>query len=69
MGGAGLPWTPSLQVGAATLVLVAAGLAVELHGGGLGPAGRAMAGAGVHAGFLGLGWVIEIGRASCRERV
>jgi hypothetical protein len=57
-GGSGWPWTPSLEVAAVTLALVATGFAVELHGGALGPVGRAMAGAGVHAGFLGLGWAI-----------
>jgi hypothetical protein len=53
-----LPWTPSLQIASATLALVVAGYAVELRGGEFGPLGQAVMGAAVHAGFLGLGWVI-----------
>lgn len=52
------PRSASLEVAAASLALVSAGLAAELHGGVLGSGGRAMMGAGIHAGFLGLGWVI-----------
>jgi hypothetical protein len=68
-GVAGLPWMPSVQVAAATLAFVAAGFALELYTG-LGLAGRAMAGAGVHAGFLALGWVIaDEGRPGWRGPV
>jgi len=52
------PRTASLQVASATFALVAAAFAVELHGGQVGALGRALASAGAHAGFLGLGWVV-----------
>ena len=41
-----------------------AGLMLETRGGASGSIGRTLAGAAVHAGFLGLGWVLIAGGRS-----
>ena len=55
---AALPRTAILQALAATLVLMAIGLAIEVRGGALAPLGRSLMGAAVHGGFLAMGCVL-----------
>jgi hypothetical protein len=55
------PWRAGLQIAVAALGVVLAGLALETRGGVSGSIGRTLAGAAVHAGFLGLGWVLIAG--------
>jgi hypothetical protein len=59
-----VPWRAGLQIAVAALAVVLAGLALETRGGALGSIGRPLAGAVVHAGFLGLGWVLIAGGRS-----
>jgi hypothetical protein len=54
-------WGAGLQIAAAALAIVLAGFALETSGGLSASIGRALAGAAVHAGFLGLGWVLIAG--------
>ena len=56
-----VPWGAGLQIAVAALAVVLAGLALETRGGASGSIGRTLAGAAVHAGFLGLGWVLIAG--------
>lgn len=56
-----LAWPAGLEVTAATLALIVAGLALERAGGPLGSFWRAMTGAAAHAGLLGLGWIVVDG--------
>ena len=53
-----MPWGAGLQIGVAALAIVLAGFGLEPRGGSI---GRTLAGAAVHAGFLGLGWVLIAG--------
>lgn len=59
-----VPWGAGLQITVAALAVVLAGLALETRGGASGSIGRILAGAAVHAGFLGLGWVLIAGGRS-----
>jgi hypothetical protein len=59
-----VPWGAGLQIAVAALAIVLAGLALEPRGGASGSIGRTLAGAAVHAGFLGLGWVLIAGGRS-----
>ena len=59
-----VPWGAGLQIAAAALAIVLAGFALETRGGPSGSIGRTLAGAAVHAGFLGLGWVLITGGRS-----
>jgi hypothetical protein len=59
-----VPWGAGLQIAVAALAVVLAGLALETRGGASGSIGRTLAGAAVHAGFLGLGWVLIAGGRS-----
>ena len=59
-----VPWRAGLQIAVAALAVVLAGLALERRGAALGSIGRPLAGAAVHAGFLGLGWVLIAGGRS-----
>jgi hypothetical protein len=59
-----VPWGAGLQIAVAALAIVLAGLALETRGGASGSIGRTLAGAAVHAGFLGLGWVLIAGGRS-----
>jgi hypothetical protein len=56
-----VPWRAGLQIAVAALTVVLAGCAFEIHGGASGWIGRALAGAAVHAGFIGFGWVLISG--------
>jgi hypothetical protein len=56
-----VPWGAGLQIAVATVAVVLAGLALEPRGGASGSIWRTLAGAAVHAGFLGLGWVFIAG--------
>jgi hypothetical protein len=56
-----LPWGAALQIALAALAVVLAGLVIETRGGASASIGRTLAGAAVHAGFLGLGWVLIAG--------
>jgi hypothetical protein len=65
-----VPWGAGLQIAVAALAIVLAGLALGTRGGASGSIGRTFAGAAVHAGFLGLGWVLIAGdRAGWRAPV
>ena len=63
-----VPWGAGLQIAVAALAIVLAGLALETRGGASGSIGRTLAGAAVHAGFLGLGWVLIAGGRDRLER-
>jgi hypothetical protein len=54
-------WTPASLVMLATLALLAVGLALETRGGIFRRYGWGVASAGVHSGFLALGWVLATG--------
>jgi len=65
-----LPWKAGLQIAGAVLAVLLAGLVVEMRAGASASTGRAFAGAAVHAGFLGIGWVVIAGqRAAWRGPV
>jgi len=52
---------PLVAVAVAMLIVVAAGRWLEQGGGALAGLGRSVQGAGVHGGFIALGWVIALG--------
>jgi len=54
-------WIPAGLVVVATLTLLAAGLVLETRGGIFRSYGWGVASAGVHSGFLALGWVLATG--------
>src|SRR5580765_1238702 len=49
-----VPWGAGLQIAVAALAIVLAGYGLEMRGGPSASIGRTLAGAAVHAGFLGL---------------
>jgi hypothetical protein len=54
----GWPWSSLLQVALPTLGLIGVALAVECHGGPLGPLGTALGAGAAHGGLLGAGWAL-----------